>query len=505
MSSIHRSIFFSALERYGSLALLFVSTAVLSRLLAPGEFGIYAVINAIVTVITAAFQEFGGANYLIQKKSLSRQNIQTAFTITFCISIMIGALLFLGRDALVWFFNQEGLRAGFAVSTLSFALTPFSVTMSALFRRDMEFGKLAICNLAANFASIAVSIALAILHYSFMAPIWGAVAGNAVLTGLLIVSCKDIRIFRPSLWEYPDVIKFGLYSGAISIINVFYNLAPQIFLARILDFAAVGLYSRAIGVTQVFDRLVGQVLGPVIMPAVFAQTQTGGNLKRIYLDAISLLTAVHWPFLAFMAILAQPIILIWLGPTWLEIVPLVRMMCVAYLSLFAACLTYPILVAVGSVRDALVSSFVSLPPSLLVIFAASFFGVKAVAASALLTLPFQAAVAIYFVSRHLDIRSSDLFRATFKSGIVALCSSAAATLCALMVELGMLGPILGLGLACTSATICWLVSMAVTKHPLLPRLQQAASGFFHTTRLKFADRAERGSIGRRQKGFSIFG
>jgi O-antigen/teichoic acid export membrane protein len=495
MSSIHRSIFFSALDRYGSLVLLFVSTAVLSRLLAPGEFGIYAVISAIVTVITASFQEFGGANYLIQKKSLSRRNIRTAFTITFCISIMIGATLFMGRDALVWFFKQDGLKAGIAVSTLSFALTPFSVTISALFRRDMEFGKLAICNLAATFASIAVSITLAVLHYSFMAPIWGAVAGNVVLTVLLIASCKDTRIFRPSLREYPDVIRFGLYSGAISIINVFYNLAPQIFLARILDFAAVGLYSRAIGVTQVFDKLVGQVLGPVIMPAIFTQTQTGGNLKRIYLDAISLLTVVHWPFLTFMAILAQPIILIWLGPTWLEIVPLVRMMCIAYLSLFAACLTYPILVAVGSVRDAMVSSLISLPPSLLVIFAASFFGVKAVAASALLTLPFQAAVAIFFISRHLDIRLSDLVRATFKSGIVALCSSAAAAVCALMVEFGMLGPILGLGLACVSTTICWLASMIVTEHPLLPRLQLAATGLFYAPFLKFAGHAKRGSTG----------
>lgn len=495
MSSIHRSIFFSALERYGSLALLFASTAVLSRLLAPDEFGIYAVISAIVTVITSAFQEFGGANYLIQKESLSRQNIRTAFTITFCISIMIGATLFMGRDALVWFFKQNGLQAGIAVSTLSFALTPFSVTVSALFRRDMEFGKLAIYNLAANFASIAVSIALAVLHYSFMAPIWGTFAGNVVLTVLLIASCKDMRIFRPSLLEYPDVIKFGLYSGAISIINVFYNLAPQIFLARILDFAAVGLYSRAIGVTQAFDKLVGQVLSPVIMPAIFAQRKTGADLKRIYLDAISLLTAVHWPFLAFMAILAQPIILIWLGPTWLEIVPLVRMMCIAYLSLFAACLTYPILVAVGSVRDALVSSLISLPPSLLVIFAASFFGVKAVAASALLTLPFQAAVAIYFISRHLDIRSSDLVRATFKSGIVALCCSAAAAVCALMVEFGMLGPILGLGLACASTTICWFASMAMTEHPLFPRLQLAATGFFYTLFLKIAGHAKRGSTG----------
>jgi O-antigen/teichoic acid export membrane protein len=462
--------------------------------LAPSEFGVYAVINAVVVVITASFQEFGGANYLIQKKTLSQQNIRTALTITFCISIITGITLFLCSDALVWFFRQDGLKAGIAVSTLNFVLTPFSVVISALFRRDMEFGKLAICSIAANVVSIAVSITLALLHYSFMAPIWGAVAGNFTITLLLAALCEDRQIFRPSLSEYPDVIRFGLYSGGVSIINVFYNLAPQIFLARILDFAAAGLYSRAVGITQVFDKLVGQVLGPVIMPAIFAQTKAGGNLRRIYLDAIALLTAVHWPFLAFFAIMAQPIISTWLGPAWLEIVPLVRMMCIAYLSLFAACLTYPILVAVGRVRDALVSSLISLPPSLLLIFIASFWGVEAVAASAMLTLPFQAAVAIHFVSKRLDLDFSDLLRATQKSGVITIFSSAAPAICAAMVEYGSLRPIVGLALACISAPTCWLASMVLTDHPLLLRLQVAAAGFSNMPFVKLAAHARRNSV-----------
>jgi O-antigen/teichoic acid export membrane protein len=470
------------------------STAVLSRLLGPDEFGIYAVITAIIVVITASFQEFGGANYLIQKKTLSQQNVRTAFTITFCVSVVIGLALFKSSDALVWFFRQEGLKAGIAVSTLNFLLTPFSVVISALCRRDMEFGKLALCGLAANFFSTTVSIALAVLHYSFMAPVWGALAGNAILAGLLIATCKDRKIFRPSLSEYRDVVRFGLYSGGVSIINVFYDLAPRIFLARILDFAAVGLYSRAVGITQVFDKMVGQVLGPVIMPAIFAQTNAGGNLKRIYLDAIALLTGVYWPFLTFLAIMAQPIISIWLGQTWLEIVPLVRMMCIAYLSLFAACLTYPVLVAVGSVRDALISSFISLPPSLLIIFVASFFGVQAVAASAMLTLPFQAAVAIYFIGRHLKFDLLDLCRATLKSGIVTLFSCAGPVVCAAMIEFGLLSPIVGLAVACISTAACWVLSLVVTDHPLVPRLRLAATGLADSPLLKFGQ-ARRNSIG----------
>jgi len=476
MTSIQRSIFFSGLERYGSLLLFLLSTAALTRLLTPSEFGIYAVTNAVAIVISTSFQEFGGANYLIQKKTLSEENIRTAFTIIFGLSVLLGMALFGCGDAFAWFFRQEGVKAGIAVSALNFAVTPFSVVISALFRRDMEFGKLAICSLAANAVSIAVSIGLAVLHYSFMAPIWGVVVGNAVLTVLLIGLCKNRQIFRFSLSGYPDVVRFGLYSGGISIINVFYNLAPQIFLGRILDFAAVGLYSNAVSIAKVFDRLVGQVLGPVIMPAIVAQNRAGEDLKRIYLDAMALLSVVHWPFLAFLAIMAQPIVSLWLGAAWLDVVPLARMMCIGYLSLFVGCLTYPVLVAIGSVRDALVASMISLPPSLLVIFVASFMGVQAVAASAMLTLPFQAAVAIYFIGRHLDISLLDVFHATFKSGIVTLSSSGAAAVCAAMVDYGLMSPLLGLALACVSASMSWLLIVVVTEHPLLPRLQLSATG-----------------------------
>ena len=388
-----RSIFFSALERYGNLVVFLISTAVLARLLTPAEFGIYAVVNAVTAVVAASFQEFGGANYLIQKCDLSRDSVRTAFTVTFGISALIGLTLLGLSEPLSQLFGQESLRKGIAVSTLSFLLVPFSGTVTGLFRRDMEFGKLAICNLAGGVVGASVSIALALLNFSYMAPVWGGVAGNVVLTIMLLRRHRDFGAFRPSVAQCRDVLGFGLYSSGISVINVLYNLSPQLFLARILDFTSVGLYSRATNITQVFDKLVVQVLNPVIMPTLVSRSKDVSGLRSDYLGAVELLSVVQWPFLIFVAIMAHPIILILLGQNWLEIVPLVRVLCVANLALFAACLTYPILVAAGGVRDALTSSLISLPPSLLIILCAAFFGVQAVAASALLTLPFQAAVA----------------------------------------------------------------------------------------------------------------
>lgn len=476
MNSVQRAILFSAAERYASLVLFFLAIAVLSRLLTPKEFGTFAVVNALTAVITASFQEFGGANYLIQKHELSRAGIRTAFTVTFGISALVGAVLFAFADVLSRFFEQNSLTNGIAVSSLNFLLAPFSGTVSALLRREMDFGKLAICNLAANSAGAAVSIALAILNFSYMAPIWGNVANNLILTAMLLALYRDFGVFRPSMLESRDVFVFGIYSGGVSIINVIYNLAPQLFLAKILDFASVGLYSRATNITQTFDKLVVQVLSPVIMPAIVAQRKAGIDLKRVYLEAIQLLAVVQWPFMVLVAIMAQPIILIWLGSNWLEIVPIVRMLCVANMALFAACLSYPVLVASGNVRDALVSSFISLPPSLLLILSASFFGVQAVAACALLTLPFQAAVAIYFIGRRLDIGLRDIPRALLKSGIVTVLTAGGTAGCAALIDAGMLSSFAGLISAFCSAVFCWSLGLILTGHPLLLRLSDAISG-----------------------------
>lgn len=474
--SVQRSILFSALDRYIGLLVVFFATAVLARLLSPEEFGIYAVVNAITSIIAACFQEFAGASYLIQKRELSRASVQTTFTITLMISVAAAFLLFVFAQPISRLFELDRLRYGIEISALNFLLLPFSGTMAALFRREMQFGTLAICNLVAGATIAVVSVALAMAHFSYMAPLWGAVAGNAVLAVMLLILRNDFGAMRPSLVDCREIVGFGLYSGAVSVVNVFYGLAPQLFLARVLDFTAAGLYSRATASTQIFDKLVTQVISPVVMPAVVARHKAGGELKAVYLEAIQMLSAVQWPFLAFMAVMARPIILIWLGPTWLEIVPLVQLLCIGNLALFAACLTYPVFVALGRVQDALISSLISLPPSLLVIFGASFLGVHAVAASALVTLPFQAAVAFHFLGRRLGIRPGELVRSLFRSGAVTVLVIGGVSICAALTDMQRLSSLAGLGLAFVVALLCWWLGLTVTGHPLLHQFRYAATG-----------------------------
>jgi hypothetical protein len=93
----------------------------------------------------------------------------------------------------------------------------------------------------------------------------------------------------------------------------------------------------------------------------------------------------------------------------------------------------------------------------------------------MLTLPFQAAVAIYYVGRHLDLRFADLVQATQKSGMVALSSCATVAICASLVEHGLFGPVIGIFVACGTAAVVWLAALFAVQHPLLPELKGPVS------------------------------
>jgi O-antigen/teichoic acid export membrane protein len=321
--------------------------------------------------------------------------------------------------------------------------------------------------LVGSFITAAVSIELARRGYSYMAPVIGVVCGNAATAIGLLSLRRNWSIFRLSLLGYAEVLRFGAYSSGVVLVNVAYNLSPQLILARVLGFDAAGMYSRASSMTQVFDRLITQVMNPVIGPTLVAHSHDGGDLKKAYLQTIELITALQWPFLTFLALLAKPIILVWLGPSWSEVAPLIRMLCLASLSLFASCLTYPMLMTVGRVKDTLTASLISLPPSLALLMFASFFGIEAVAASAFLTMPLQAAVANYFVARQIRMAPMDLVNALLKSGLVTLCSVTGAATGLALSQYGQMTPLAELGVAAMLAGTAWVGGLLITRHPLL--------------------------------------
>jgi len=473
--SIRHSLAFSFMEKYLIQAITIGTTAIMARLLTPAETGLFMIGYGLILLIEA-FRDFGVGAYIVQTRTPDLPTVRTAFTINLLMSIVMGLGLFTAAPWIGQAYDAPELVTILRIGTLSFLLVPFGTPLIGLMRRGMEFRRLALINVMAALASAGLAIPLATAGFGAASYVWGAVLSGTVTTVIAFCCRPRLEFFRPSLRYWREVGSFGMTASVLTLVNMGADLLPRLLLGRWWGFGAAGMFTRATTLSQLPDRMLASALSPVVLPAMATQVRNGGNLKGAYLRGHELMSAVQWPALAVLALLAAPVVRILLGPQWLEAVPLVRIMAIATMMLAPAFMTYPLLVAVGRVRDALLASLISLPPSVLIVVAAAYAGPEALAASMLLTAPLQMAVAFHFIARVIDLNWRDLLLASRASMAV---TAAAAAVPAAIVLSSPAGFDLDIGrtiIACAAAALGWLGGLYRTGHPLSSEITGACRG-----------------------------
>jgi O-antigen/teichoic acid export membrane protein len=466
MIGTRRALLFSGLQRYLVITINLVMMAVVARWLSPKEVGVVLMANGLI-LLADVLRDFGVSNYLIQALEITKETARTAFTINLILSLFLAGLLYGSSDLIASFYAEPRLVLVLRVVTTTVLFGSLSSPLYALLRRDMAFGTIFVITITATAANFISFCSFIVLGFGYMSLAWASLVFSLINTLLTLALRPYYWIFRPSLQGWRSVVSFGGCSIATDLLRIFYSSLPQLVLGRVLDFSAVGLYSRATMLCQVPERFVISGLVPVLLPALAAQVRGGGSLKASYLRGIGLMTAVQWPSLMCMALLADPIVQLLLGRQWLAVAPLVRIMAMASLAMFPAFLNYPVLVSLGRMKDILITNLVSLPPSGALVFVAAHISLDAVAASMILTGPFEVCVALRFVRRRIFFTWSELFAATRKSAVVALCSAlppaAAMTLSGFRSDMSL--PLMFVTGA--AAALGWLAGLWITRHPLL--------------------------------------
>ena len=468
-TSLRGALILAFIERYICYVLNFLVLAIVSRLLTPAEIGL-AVLGTAILSVAECIRDGGASNYLVQSREISLLHIRTAFTVMLALTISLSLLIFSFSTMVASYYQNDSLIPYFELIALSFMASPFSGTILALMRRNLEFGRLALISIATQTIGGAVTIGLAALGFGYMSFAWAALATSIAGAAFAILAKPDLRLFRPSIADWQSVLTFGGVSSATVIVNRFYEMLPFLVMGRVLPIDSIGLYSRAQSFCQMADKVVFAGIGSVALPALAQEAREGRNLRDAYLKALSYITGVYWPILILLALLAHPAVLLVLGQQWLEIVPMVQVMAIATLFFFPAVLSYPTLVAAGGVSDTLRASLISLVPSALIMAAAAGHGPFAVAASQLLTIPLQVFVVLWFIRRRVYFSWLDLLVAVHKSAIVTLGSMIAPAM--IIVGFGD-GLEVSLPVAVFSifgACAGWLITIMAVKHQLRSEL-----------------------------------
>jgi O-antigen/teichoic acid export membrane protein len=478
-SVVRRALAMATGEQYFRLAVNFASIIVVSRLLTPTEIGI-SVIGMGITAIALGLREFATSDFLIQREQVTRDDIRASFTVAFVLTALIASAIGLLAPWFGSLYGEEKLAAFLRVCAVAALVETVSFPAKGLLRRDMAFGALALINTACAVVTAMVTVLLASLGFSYMSVAWAMVAGSAATALACLYYNPDLSVFRPAFRSWDRVLTFGGYSGFSYVINRAHESLPQLVLGQVLPASAVGLYNRAKLVSDIPDKVFLASVSTIAFPALAAQVRKGSSLREPYLQALGHVTVFYWPALVLLALLAYPVVSLVLGHQWLDVVPLFQIMAVAGLAWFPDMLTTPVLLAVNANRDRVLAVLLTRSVSGLVLCVSAYFGIVAMAASRLLTLPYQMVLSLYFVRRHTSFQWCDLWSALWKSAVVTASSAVGP---AIMVALSDSG--LNLSIAATLVAVLlagagWFAGVLLTRHPILLEVAKAADGIAST-------------------------
>lgn len=305
----------------------FGSVIVVSRLLTPEEIGIYSVSVALLA-FAHVFRDFGVGKYLVQLKSITRERVRAAFTVTLMFSWAIAFVLYLLRGPAAEFYGNRGIAEVLGLVAINFLILPFGSPLMSLLRREMRFGTIAGVRLTSNTVNAGVTIAAALAGESYLSMGWGAVAGNVSNVILLSVIRPQDSLILPSWRGVREVLAFGSKASGVSLIGQLGGSAPDLILGRTLGFSEVAFYSRAASITStVLGKFVTMVQG-VHFPSFAKETRAGRDAAVLYAQSSSYMVGVTVPALAVLALISDGLIVFMFGPQWERSAPLASMLCV---------------------------------------------------------------------------------------------------------------------------------------------------------------------------------
>jgi O-antigen/teichoic acid export membrane protein len=416
--------------------------------------------------LASMFRDFGVGEYMIQEKDLTSKKIAATMTLNISVSWLMAAAMFFGSGLAASFYNDPGVGEVMRVQALCFVLVPFGAVTMAYFRRQLNFRPVLICNIAGNVTGFVVSVALAYMGFSYMSLAWSALAAIVVtVAGSMWYRPKELPRW-PGLAGVKEVFHFSKFASSVYLFGQLGKGAPEMIIGRAEGMVEVAMFSRGNGLIEMFQRMALRPILFVCMPYFAQNDREQGEITAAYVKSVSYLTAVGWPFLAFMCLAAYSAIRIVYGPQWDAAVPLAQILTTAFALELIHAMSREALMARGNARSANSLQVWLVVLQVLGLMAVVPFGIMGAAWGVLAATVLGLVVAQAYLRRGIGLHTADLWRACWPSVVLTLGACAPAGVWALItgvhvgnfVVFGVVGAVL------TAAS--WLLTLKLMRHPL---------------------------------------
>lgn len=326
-----RTIFgmvWSAIDRFGSMAMSFASNLVLARLLMPDDFGVIGMLHIFIA-ISGAFMIGGFGDAIIQKKDATHTDYSTVFIWNMVLSVFFYVVLFFSAPAIARFYNMPSLCEVLRVYGLVLILVALSVVQNAILRKELRFKALSIRNLSASFVALVVGVVMAYLGFGA----WSLVASALVNQMMNVILVWGISSWRPSLVfnknSFKDLFAFGGMMMLTSLVDKTYANLQGLLIGKWYSASELGYYTQASKLENVPTGSLSYIVSNVSFP-VFSKLQNDKD-KLLYglRKNIKAITYLNFPLCVVLLIIAKPLIELLYGSKWDPAAPYFQLLCIS--------------------------------------------------------------------------------------------------------------------------------------------------------------------------------
>jgi O-antigen/teichoic acid export membrane protein len=461
-------------SRAVTIALMGVGLAALGRLLTPEAFGHFAVAMAIFELAQTAVQ-FGLRQYVIRNEDeLPRETVEAAAGLSLMIATAAAAVCLVTAGVFSGWLLPEG--AAWALVPLSGVLLigPFRLGTEAMLQRSLRFGLISVAEVLKAAANIAVAITLALFGYGAIALACGALAAHVTLTAILLTWGGSKNRVRPRIIGARALRRnftgWGLRLTAVQMLPKAADLAMVSALSAAQGAATLGLFNRASAIHGILNRTLLEGIRPVILPAFSSAMRSGTPPVRIYQLKLDYMAAICWPSFALIALMAEPLVALLLGPQWDEAVPVVRILALMGLALPVTKMSQKLFVALDETSVFLKLQLIQLLVRLPLAVLGALVSLEAFALAYVAGNGVKAVSIAWYLHRRLGPESGMHRRVAGRAAVITLAALAGP---AAVVAAGM-ETVPAILIALPSAGIGWLFGAWITAHPVISEIRGAA-------------------------------
>lgn len=317
------------LSRWLSKLCGIISTLILARILTTDDFGIVATV-AIVTSLFNTLSTTGSIEYLLRRKIISDQDLNTSWSINMIMKTFVAIGVFFCAEPAANFFNDHRIIDVLRVSSFILFISSFNNIGMIRHQKNMNFKPQFQLDVYSQIITLFIKVALAVYLQNY----WAFVLAELASTVIRLLLTYKLHTFRPKFsltnwqeqWSYSQwILAKGIFS------NIRFKI-DNIIIAKSFPAASLGIYTVA---KDIATTPVGQIVTPIIQP-LYVGLAKHLNEPEVFADKLhkTMLSSLLLIFpIAFgISVLAENIVKVLLGDKWLEAIPVIQVIAFVILS-----------------------------------------------------------------------------------------------------------------------------------------------------------------------------